>query len=211
MSIRRRVLAAMAVALLLTSGTACSTDEQGTDAPVAVDTSSAPADLTWRTVAGLKIPTSHQDGPARTTPPQGYSHSPQGAALAAANGQAALATSPDTTWPEVVRTVTAPGPGRDEWAQARALMSVSGAVDPSVAASFVAFKITDYSPEHAIVLLATSTPPGPGEDEPLLTAYPVQLAWTGADWKLVLPTQSDDIDATEIHTLEGFTTWDEDN
>jgi len=90
-------------------------------------------------------------------------------------------------------------------------MSVSGAVDPSVAASFVAFKITDYSPEHAIVLLATSTPPGPGEDEPLLTAYPVQLAWTGADWKLVLPTQSDDIDATEIHTLEGFTTWDEDN
>lgn len=210
MSIRRRVLTAMAVALLLISGTACSTDEQD-PGPVAADTSSAPADLAWRTVAGLKVPTSHQDGPARTTPPQGYSHSPQGAALAAANGQAALATAPDATWPEVVRTVTAPGPGRDEWAQARALMSVSGVVDPSLASRFVAFNITDYSPEQAIVLLATSTPPEQGESEPLLTAYPVQLAWTGADWKLVLPTQSDDIDATEIHTLEGFTTWDEDN
>jgi hypothetical protein len=77
------------------------------------------------------------------------------------------------------------------------MMSVSGAVDPSVAATFTAFKIADYSPEKAIVLLATSTPPAPGEQEPLLTAYPVQVAWTGADWKLVLPTQEDDIDAAE--------------
>lgn len=206
MSKMRRVLTAAAVALLLTANTACSNDEQ-TEQPPVVDTASAPADLTWRNVAGLKVPTSRADGPARTSPPQGYSHTPQGAALAAANGQAALATAPDSTWPEVVRTVTAPGPGRDQWAQARVLMSVSGAVDPSVAATFTAFKVTDYSPEKAIVLLATSTPPAPGEQEPLLTAYPVQLAWTGADWKLVLPTQEDDIDAAEIQTLEGFTTW----
>ncbi|MBB1030463.1 hypothetical protein G6027_06105, partial [Dietzia sp. SLG310A2-38A2] len=161
--------------------------------------------------AGLKVPTSRADGPARTSPPQGYSHTPQGAALAAANGQAALATAPDATWPEVVRTVTAPGPGRDQWAQARVLMSVSGAVDPAVATTFSGFKVTDYSPERAIVLLATSTPPSADEPEPLLAAYPVQLAWTGADWKVVLPTQADNIDAAEIQTLDGFTTWDEDN
>ncbi len=210
MSKMRRVLTAAAVALLLTANTACSNDEQ-TEQPPVVDTASAPADLTWRNVAGLKVPTSRADGPARTSPPQGYSHTPQGAALAAANGQAALATAPDSTWPEVVRTVTAPGPGRDQWAQARVLMSVSGAVDPSVAATFTGFKVTDYSPEKAIVLLATSTPPAPGEQEPLLTAYPVQVAWTGADWKLVLPTQEDDIDAAEIQALDGFTTWDEDS
>ncbi|MGX1598954.1 hypothetical protein ACWIDS_18055 [Dietzia maris] len=210
MSKTRRAFTATAVTLLLTASTACSNDEQVEQPPV-VDTASAPADLTWRNVAGLKVPTSRADGPARTSPPQGYSHTPQGAALAAANGQAALATAPDSTWPEVVRTVTAPGPGRDQWAQARVLMSVSGAVDPSVAATFTAFKITDYSPEKAIVLLATSTPPAPGEQEPLLTAYPVQVAWTGADWKLVLPTQQDDIDAAEIQALDGFTTWDEDS
>lgn len=209
MSKYRRTLAALAAGMLLTASTACSNDEQAPE-PEVVDVSSASADLTWRTVAGLEVPTSHEDGPAQTSPPQGYSHSPQGAALAAANGQVALATAPDSTWPEVVRTVTAPGAGRDQWAQARVLMSVSGAVDPADAATFTGFKITDYSPEKAIVLLATRTPAAEGDSEPLVTAYPVQLAWTGADWKLVLPTQSDNVDAAEIESLNGFTTWDED-
>ena len=61
------------------------------------------------------------------------------------------------------------------------------------------------------MLLATSTPPSADEPEPLLAAYPVQLAWTGADWKVVLPTQADNIDAAEIQTRDGFTTCDEDN
>lgn len=208
MSTRRHILATLAVTALLTAGTACSSDEQEPAPPV--DTSAAPADLVWHTVAGLEIPASRTDGPARMSPPQGYSHTPQGAALAAANGQAALATAPDSVWPETVRTVTAPGLGRDQWAQARVLMSVSGAVEEEVASTFSGFKIADYSSEKAIVLLATTTPSVAAE-EPLLTAYPVQLAWTGGDWKLVLPTQAEDIDAAEIDTLDGFTTWDEDN
>lgn len=204
----RPALAAVAATLLLVGSSGCSNDEQPQET-AQTDVSAAPAELTWRSVAGLQVPTSRVDGPARTSPPQGYSRSPQGAALAAANGQAALATAPDDTWPEVVRTVTAPGPGRDQWAQARVLMSVSGAVEESVAATFSGFKVTEYSPDRAIVLVATSTPPEGGGTEPLLTAYPVQLAWTGGDWKLVLPTQEDEVDAAEIESLEGFTTWDE--
>ena len=206
-TIPRRALAALAATMLLMAGTACSNDEQA-DVP-AVDVSSAPADLVWRSVAGLKVPTSRSDGPARTSPPQGYSHTPQGAALAAANGQAVLATAPDASWPEVVRTVTAPGPGRDQFAQARTLMSVSGSVPDEAAATFAGFKVTEYSDERAIVLVATTTPPD-SDGAVLRTAYPVQLAWTGGDWKLVLPTQADDVDAAEIATLDGFTTWDED-
>lgn len=206
-TIRRRAIAALAATMLLTAGTACSNDEQ-VDVP-AVDVESAPADLVWRSVAGLKVPTSRTDGPAKTSPPQGYSHTPQGAALAAANGQAVLATAPDATWPEVVRTVTAPGPGRDEFAQARTLMSVSGAVAAEAAATFSGFKVTKYSQDEAIVLLATTTPPRTNGGV-LQTAYPVQLAWTGGDWKLVLPTQADEVDAAEIENLDGFTTWDED-
>lgn len=204
---RRRALAALAATMLLTAGTACSNDEQATD-PVA-DVNSAPADLVWRTVAGLKVPTSRTDGPAKTSPPQGYSHTPQGVALAAANGQAVLATAPDATWPEVVRTVTAPGPGRDQFAQARTLMSVSGSVADDAATTFTGFKVTEYSEDRAIVLLATTTPPG-ANGGVLQTAYPVQLAWTGGDWKLVLPTQADNVDAAEITNLDAFTTWDED-
>lgn len=206
-TIRRRALSALVATMLLTAGTACSNDEHAPDQAVEVDV--APTDLVWRTVAGLKVPTSRTDGPAKTSPPQGYSHTPQGAALAAANGQAVLATAPDSTWPDVVRTVTAPGPGRDQFAQARTLMSVSGSVADEAAATFDGFKITEYSDTKAIVLLATTTSPGT-DGRALHTAYPVQLAWTGGDWKLVLPTQADNVDAAEIVDLDDFTTWDED-
>lgn len=204
-SLHRSLTAAGLCGLLALAG--CSSDEGSGDAPPpsTTDTTSAPQDLTYRTVGGLRVPMSRIDGPAKTSPPEGYSHTPQGAALAAANGQAALAVAPDSMWAETVRTVTAPGKGRDEFAYARTLLSVKGSVPAGQAAEFVGFRITDYQPERAIVLLATRTPQAGGP--PLLTAYPVQTVWSGGDWKLVLPQQADGIDAAEIRTLDGFTTW----
>ena len=83
MFLRRSAYTAMAVGLLLGPLAACSNNEQ----PVAESpgTSAAPADLLWRNVAGLQVPTSAVDGPAQTSPPEGYTRTPQGAALAAAN------------------------------------------------------------------------------------------------------------------------------
>ena len=199
--------AALMSAVMLTV-TACSGGEPATELTAQVDPAALPADLTWRTVGGLTVPSSPVDGPVRHSPPEGYSHTPQGAALAAANGQAVLATAGDEVWADTVRTVTAPGPGRDEFAYARAMMSVSGSVAEEHASTFVGFNVTDYSDEQAIVLLATRTPDRDGDS--LLTAYPVQMAWTGGDWKLVVPQQSDEVDAVEIDTLDDFTTWEQD-
>lgn len=200
-----RTLVAAGMVAAVVAG--CSSGDDHEQAPEAapIDVAAAPADLTWRSVGGLTVPSSTDDGPVTMSPPEGYSHTPQGAALAAAHGQAALATASDDHWAETVRTVTAPGPGRDEFATARAMMSVSGSVSEQDAATFVGFNITEYSDEAAIVLLATRTPEHDGES--LLTAYPVQMAWTGGDWKLVLPQQADGIDAAEIDSLDEFTSW----
>lgn len=198
------------VAGLTLAVTGCGSDDQNSpagEATTAVDTAALPADLAYRTVGGLRVPASRADGPATSSPPQGYSHTPQGAALAAANGQAALATATDDQWAATVRTVTAPGPGRDEFAYARTLMTVQGSVAKEDAATFVGFKVTEYEPSRAIVLLATRTPTRNGAS--LTTAYPVETAWLAGDWKIVLPQQVDEIDAVEIDSLDGFTNWEE--
>ena len=206
---RSRAALALVAGLALAVAGCGSNDDTGTtgEATTTVDTAALPADLAYRTVGGLRVPSSRVDGPATTAPPQGYSHTPQGAALAAANGQAALATAPDAQWAETVRTVTAPGPGRDEFAYARTLMTVQGSVAEEDAATFVGFRVTEYEPSRAIVLLATRTPTRNGAS--LTTAYPVETAWLAGDWKIVLPQQKDEIDAVEISDLDGFTNWEE--
>lgn len=192
MRTRRWFAAAGLVAL---TATACGGDdaaggEQGPDLITAPD-------ATWAPMAGIPVPRA-EECPEKTDPVEhGYAHTPQCAVVAAMTGQTLLATTGDETWPDMANTILAPGPGKDQWAQARALMSVEGRVaDP---ATFVGFRFTGYTDDRAQVLLAVQWPDG------TLTAQPTQLAWQTGDWKLVLPTQQTAVDATEIDTLDDFT------
>ncbi|MGP6175496.1 hypothetical protein [Corynebacterium sp. A21] len=161
------------------------------------DVSAAPV-ATWTPVAGIAAPMSDNDGPANASPvPHGYSPSPQGAVLAAINGQIQMATANDTSWPQVSQYLLAPGEGRDQWAQARSLMSVEGEVENP--AEFVGFKVADFSDSETTVVLATEWPGGE------LTAYPVQLTRMSETWRLVLPTQDNGVDMEIIENLDGFT------
>ena len=169
------------------------------------DLRSAPAELAWREVAGVSVPTSPVDGPDTGTSVNrsGYTQTPQGAVLAAINGQTALAVADDRAWPEVVNTVTAPGPGRDEFAAARAAVTVSGSVPADAAPKFVGFEVTEYSndPLSAAVSVAQTI----GTDDQLYS-YPVALQWIADDWRIVLPTAEENIDAVELDSLDGYTT-----
>lgn len=195
---RRRPLATLAAALTAVSAlvAGCSSSPDQPSEPD-WDLAAAPS-AQWVSVAGIATPMSDNDGPAQTTPvPHGYSPSPQGAVLAAINGQVQMATANDELWTEVSQYLLAPGPGRDQWAQARSLVTVDGEVtDP---AKFVGFKITDFSDSSALVVLATELPDGQ------LVAYPVQLERLSDTWRLVLPTQDTAVDFTEIDSLTGFT------
>lgn len=201
MIMKKTTLKAAAVTLLTTLAlSACSSDpasQEPAPSQPEWDISAAP-EANWEPVAGIAAPLSDNDGPARTSPvPHGYAPSPQGAVLAAINGQIQLASADDNTWPQVSQYLLAPGEGRDQWAQARSLMSVQGEVENP--ARFVGFRITDFSDSDATVVLATEWPTGE------LTAYPVQLTRMSETWRLVLPTQEQAVDMETMDTLDGFT------
>ncbi|MFX1787091.1 hypothetical protein [Prescottella equi] len=205
-SSRRRLaatfLAACAVAGL-TAGCGGSDADDLAAAP-SVDTTSAPADLRWENLYGVRVPTSKTAGPSAGETRMGYAQTPQGAVLAAIRGQVTLAMSSDNSWGKAVSYITAPGPGRDEFVANRAVVSVTaGAVPADQAPKFVGFKVTDYQsgdPTTAGVQIAQQI-----GSPPELFAYPVALQWIEGDWRIVLPTAAEDIDAVELDNLDGFT------
>ena len=207
MTVSRTARLAVAAVAVILAAAGCGTDDTSdtADPTTSVDTTSAPQDLQWRTVAGVSVPTSRTAGPTTGAGAarHGYERTPQGAVLAAINGQTALAVADDRTWPDVVNTVTAPGPGRDAFAVARAGVTVAGTVPTTAAPRFVGFEVTDYQldPPTAAVSVAQTI----GTD-PQLYAYPVALQWIDDDWRIVLPTPEDNIDAAEIADLTGYTT-----
>lgn len=167
----------------------CSSDDDTDDD--GVDLTSAP-DATWSTRGGIAVPSDTDgDGPTTDDPvPHAFKHTPQGAVLAAINGQVSLAITDDDSWPQMANTILAPGAGKDQWVQARSLMSVTGAVDDP--AEFTCFSITDYDDERAQIMLTVTWPDGKA------TAQPTQLVWQGDDWRLVLPDQDNAPDAVEV-------------
>lgn len=178
------LLSASAVAATLT---ACSSDDDDD-----VDLTAAP-DANWSPRGGIMVPTAPDgDGPTTDDPvPHGWAHTPQGAVLAAINGQASLAVTGDEQWAAMADTILAPGKGKDQWAQARSLMTVSGHItDP---AEFTCFTVTDYAEDRAQVLLTVTWPDGKS------TAQPTQLVWQGDDWRLVLPDQDNAPDAEVVN------------
>ncbi|WP_157227881.1 hypothetical protein [Nocardia asiatica] len=178
------------------SGTAPST--------TVVNTTAAPSQLRWDTYRGVRLPRSRIDGPTHSgVVDTGYKQTPQGAALAAIRGQAYLALADDDEWGKVVSIVTAPGPGRDAFAAQRAPLTVSGVVPADQAPRFVAFKIDHYSSSEPITAAArVVTETG----SPSRTfAYPVALQWLADDWRIVLPTAEETIDAVELTSLDGYT------
>lgn len=192
----QKITHAVLAALTTIALAGCSSAEESTPAEQ-WDVNAAP-EATWEPVAGIAAPMSDNDGPAATDPvPHGYAPSPQGAVLAAINGQIQMATADDKTWPYVSQYLLAPGEGRDQWAQGRSLVSIQGEVaDP---ANFVGFQIATFTDSDATVVLATEWPTGE------LTAYPVQLTRMSDTWRLVVPTQDTAVDMEEISSLEGFT------
>ncbi|NKS99545.1 hypothetical protein GS508_00720 [Rhodococcus hoagii] len=79
----------------------------------------------------------------------------------------------------------------------------AGAVPADQAPKFVGFKVTDYQsgdPTTAGVQIAQQI-----GSPPELFAYPVALQWIEGDWRIVLPTAAENIDAVELDNLDGFT------
>lgn len=197
---QKTIVAVISAALALAS---CATDTSETAPTEEWDLEAAPQQVAWTTgPAGLSYPVSEISGPTTTSPvPHGWTADPQGAVLAAMTSQVFLSGADDTLWPTVAQTLIEPGPGRDQWAQARALVSVEGTLDQ--APVMRGFQIHDFSETDALVTIAARWPDG------TVAGLPVQLSRSQGDWRVVLPTQDQAPDLTQLNDeqLATFTTF----
>lgn len=146
------------------------------------DPARAPANLRWENYQGVQLPLGGEDGPSKLAAvPLGYTHTPQGAALAAINHSARLSLAPDSVWPTLAANALLPGPGKDAWVLARVQVSLTAATDPTVAPHITAYKITAYDPARtALTVYATYS-------DASITATDTTVVWSADDWRLQLP------------------------
>ncbi|AXY49332.1 putative lipoprotein (plasmid) [Rhodococcus ruber] len=137
----------------------------------------------WVTVGGIEVPIGTTDGPSNGEwePFAGFSHTPQGAALAAITQSVQLATASDRTWPQVLSGVAAPGQGRDLYAAHRALVEFSG-TDPEMVPTIVGYTVADYSDTAVTVAVVQRF-----SDDSLASAT-TRVVWLDGDWRLHLPS-----------------------
>ncbi|WP_416063828.1 hypothetical protein [Rhodococcus indonesiensis] len=180
--------AVVAVALVATS---CGGSDTG-ESPVSL--TDPPQIARWVTVGGIEVPIGTTDGPrgGEWEPFAGFSHTPQGAALAAITQSVQLATASDRTWPTILSGVAAPGEGRDLYAAHRSLVEMSG-TDPEMVPTIVGYTVVDYSDTAATVDVVQRF-----SDDSLASAT-TQVVWIDSDWRLHLPSDT----AATITALDG--------
>lgn len=182
---RDAIAATLAAAVLALTGCSGSSEESAAPTSTAPDPARPPASVHWESWQGIKLPVSAKDGPLKTATgaATGYSRSPQGAALAAIQHSVRIATAPDSSWATIARLSLADGPGKDEFVMNRALVSVTK-VDAATAPRITGYKVTEFSPDRAQVLVFTSYP-----DNSVLATQTV-VTWVYKDWRLVVPEQA---------------------
>lgn len=188
-----RVLACVSVAAAALVLAGCGSSPEENDVPE-VSLTAAPEISSWSSLNGISVPIGVADGPRSGIwePLTGFSHTPQGAALAAIGQSVQLSTAPDTSWSKVLPVVAAPGEGRDAFAVNRALITATGSIDPSVAPSILGYRFENYSESNAAVDVVQRFP------DDSLASTRTNVVWVETDWKLDLPTPENAVGAKEL-------------
>jgi hypothetical protein len=126
-------------------GTTCPTSPQDSTIPTA-----PPADLRWKGIGAIEVPTSASDGPFRV---QGdvqscFAHSPMGAVLAAYDIFATL-LSPEGMTSAALAGI-APGPGRQAYIAGTRAQGIP-TLTPGELVQPVGFQVVAYTPEQATI------------------------------------------------------------
>ncbi|MCP2315895.1 hypothetical protein APR12_001228 [Nocardia amikacinitolerans] len=162
----------------------------------------------WQRVYGASVPFSTSDGPTRIEDglAVGYAHTPQGAALAAA---------------QITYRLNARPADRDLYVRqvrvsAQQIAAYDRALDEDrlpkqqpekVTRYFVAsdaFKVENYADDLAIVRFASRGPVVDGKQ--LWAALRLVMVWDAGDWRLK-PATSNGAQTEYIESLEGWTKW----
>ena len=163
----------------------------------------APAEVNFQVVHGLQLPFSPVDGPLRVDGPVavGYSHTPQGAALAAVQLVARLLYAPGYEQVIKQQSVIAAPVQSQFVAYRNSRPQASDADLAATVARAVAFKVDSFRPDQATIDVAFPNVNGaPGT----YVTGPYTVDWSGGDWKV---TDSSTSPSMTVTSLPGYTTW----
>ncbi len=143
----------------------------------------APAGVSWELFQGVALPVSGTDGPSRVhgAVHAGFSHTATGALLADAQINIRRIATPELAGlRQVAQEQLVDGPGKT--AYLNLVASLKDNTPPAGGyTQYVGFRYIAYSPELAVVSLATRGKNG------VVQVGTDTLRWTGGDWQLELP------------------------
>lgn len=175
----------VAAAALLSCAPTHDHDHSGPSTSVVIDPMTPPTRLRWQSFQGIALPVTDQ-GPARVegAVASGFAPMPAGAAVAAIQASVRMSTAPDSQWPQVGAHMLAPGTGRDDWALARARVSITGPAADE-APTLTGYLVTRFTLDTTDVDIYTHFPDGS------LTCHHTTVVWQDDDWRLVVPETTD--------------------
>jgi hypothetical protein len=162
----------------------------------------------WQRVFGASVPFSTSDGPARIEDglAVGYSHTPQGAVLAAAQITYRLNARPADR-DLYVRQVRVSAQQIAAYDKALSQDRLPEQQPEKVTRYFVAsdaFKVENYADDLAIIRLATRGPVVDGKQ--LWAALRLVMVWDAGDWRLK-PATSNSAQTEYVESLSGWSKW----
>ncbi len=172
----------------------------------------APAGTTdphgWQRVYGASVPFSTSDGPTSIDNglAVGFAHTPQGAALAAAQITYRLNARPADR-DLYVRQVRASAQQIAAYDKARSAGKLPDQQPERITRYLIApdaFQIENYADDMAIVRLAARGPVNDGKQ--VWVAVRLVMVWDGGDWRLK-PTESRASQTDYVDSLGGWTKW----
>lgn len=162
----------------------------------------------WQRVYGASVPFSTSDGPTHIEDSLavGYSHTPQGAVLAAAQITYRLNARPADR-DLYVRQVRVSAQQIAAYDKALSQDKLPEQQPEKVTRYFVAsdaFKVENYADDLAIIQLAARGPVVDGKQ--LWAALRLVMVWDAGDWRLK-PATSNNTQTEYIESLNGWTKW----
>lgn len=164
----------------------------------------------WQRVFGVSVPFSTSDGPTAMVDnvPVGYSHTPQGAFLAAMYATWESYARPGD-WPLRERMQVTDAAGKAKFDQLKAAGKVPDFA-PAAATKWLlapnAYRVESWSATGDLCVLRLATgAPADKAGKPQWLSSQVVMVWDGT-WRLRLPADNS-LPKTTINSLSGWTTW----
>lgn len=156
-----------------------------------------PEPMHWEPYRGFALPVSSVHGPAHISGgvASGYTRTPAGALIAAAQIVHRLLLTPGPQWRRIAEKQLV-GPGRDDFIAA--LAGVNRARPQRELQSLAGFQFVSYTDQRAVITIVAGQPGS-------YRAGTQVMVWRHGDWRLYAPVNAND--GHPVEDLSGYVVW----